>query len=167
MDVAQVALVNGTMAEAALIGTLIDDHGVLHVIAGIRDDGDDSVCSTWTDVKVIVEMLLRPDERLLREKESIDLVVHPVWMSMVRRTHCLLGHLTLIHVSWRLVVVAEGDRRRDDREHIDWFDLLMGRVWSDIFFKSSDRECELLERSDPLDTSLDKVLDWAHEARNL
>ena len=38
-------LVDGAGGEPALVGRLVDDHGVLHVVAGVADDRDDGVGS--------------------------------------------------------------------------------------------------------------------------
>ena len=39
------SLVNHSSAEAAFERHLVDDHSVLHVVAGVRDDGHDRVGS--------------------------------------------------------------------------------------------------------------------------
>jgi len=47
-------------------------------------------------------------------ENTIHFVVKSVVPVQNACAHCLLGHLTLIHVTWGLVVVQEGDVLRKD-----------------------------------------------------
>ena len=167
MDVPQVALVHSTVGEPSIVCTLIDNHRVLHIVASVGDDSNDSIGATWTHIEVVVQVLLGPDQWCLGEQKPVDLVVHPIGVSMVWCSHGLLGHLALVHVPWTLVVVAEGDRGGDHREDIERVHLLMRGVWSDVLFKSGDGKCYLLKWSYPFDASFLKVLYRPHEPGHL
>lgn len=57
-------------------------------------------------------------------------------MVMIRRPHCLLGHLALVHVTRALVVVGEGNRRGNYRQHIELVKLFVSGVASDVFLEA-------------------------------
>ena len=116
------------MHKASLVGTFVHDHCVLHVIPCVRDNCNHSVGSLRALGEIVVGVILSPHERGLREKDSVHLVVHSVWMIVVWGSHRLLGHLALIHVSRRLVIVRKWDRRSNYRKHVYWVKLLMGGV---------------------------------------
>ena len=155
------------MAEASIIGSFVDDHSVLHIVASVTDDSDNSIGSTWAKVEVILQMLGCADQWLLGEQESVDFVIHTVGMIVIRCTHSLLSHLALIHVSWTLVVVTEWDRGGNDRKYIQTVHLLVSSVWSDVFFERCDRKRHLLKWSNPLSTANHEVLDRSDKASYL
>ena len=57
-----VYLVDHPGAESPLQGHLVYDHGVLHVIAGVRDDGDNGVRAHGIVVQPDVVVVRRPEE---------------------------------------------------------------------------------------------------------
>ena len=109
VDVSDVGLVDAAVAKASLIGALVDNHGILHVVTRVRDHSHYGIGPTRAHIEIIVQVLVRAHQRLLREQKSVDLVVHSVGVVVIWRAHGLLGHLTLVHVARRLVVVTEGD----------------------------------------------------------
>lgn len=114
IQLSDIGLVYGTVTESALICALVDDHGVFHVVAGVGDNGNHSVGAVRVLPKVVVTVFLGLNEGLLREEDPVDLVVHAVGVVVVGRAHGLLGHLALIHVTRRLVVLGEGLHGGDD-----------------------------------------------------
>ena len=84
-------------------------------------------------------MLGGSDKWLLGEQKSVDLVVHSMLVIVIRSSHSLLGHLALVHVTRRLVVVAEWDGRCDDGQDVEAVEFLVSRVRSDILFQSCNR----------------------------
>jgi hypothetical protein len=76
--------------------------------------------------EIVVGVVLCPHERGLREENSVHLVIHSVRMVVIWSSHCLLSHLALVHVSWRLVVVSKWNRRSNNGKHVYWVKFLMG-----------------------------------------
>ena len=74
---------------------------------------------------------------------------------VVRVPHCLLSHLTLVHVTWGLVVVREGSERGDERKHCGFVDF--PSRFADIGWKSADFHKDLLKWADELGFLLDVV----------
>ena len=95
------------MSKSSLVGTFVYDHSIFHIVASIRDDGNDSVCATRCLIEIIVYVVKRSNQWCLWEEQPINFIVHSIRMGVIGCSHSLLCHLTLIHVSWRLVVVAE------------------------------------------------------------
>ena len=109
VEILDVRFVDTTMSKASLIGRLIDDHGVFHIVSSVRDDSHNCISPTWAYVKIIFKVLASAHQWPLRKQKSIDFVIHSIRVVMVRCSHSLLGHLTLVHITWTLVVVAEGN----------------------------------------------------------
>ena len=61
-------------------------------------------------------------------QNSIQFVVEAIVPIEDSCSHGLFGHLALIHVSWRLVVVHEGDVLGEDRQVVTWMDLLVAAL---------------------------------------
>ena len=95
------------MSETPFVSSLVENHGVFHVVTGVRNDSYDSIHTLRTEAEVILSVVCCPDQGSLWEQDSVDLVVHAVWMVVIGSSHGLLGHLALIHVSWRLIVVSK------------------------------------------------------------
>ena len=55
-------LVDHPGAESPLQRHLVDDHGVLHVVAGVGDDGNDGVCAHGIVVQPDVVVVRGPEE---------------------------------------------------------------------------------------------------------
>jgi len=121
------------VTEASFVGTLVNYHGVLHVVTRVGNDSNDGVGTRRTLVKIVVLVLQGSYEGCLGEQDSVHFIVHAVRMGMVGRSHSLFGHLALIHVSGRLVVITEWNCRGNDRQHVDWVDLLMCHVSTQVF----------------------------------
>ena len=103
------------MGKPSLVRALIYDHSVFHIVPCVADDGDNSIRPRRTQIEVVLQVLGRANQRGLREKQPVYLVVHAVRVAVIGRAHGLLGHLALVHISGALVVVAEWNGRRDDR----------------------------------------------------
>ena len=115
VEVPDVGFVDTSVAKSSLVSTFVYDHCIFHVVSSVADDCNDSIGSTGTQVEIILQVLCSSHERSLWEQESVDLVVHTIWMTVVRRSHRLFCHLTLVHVSWALIIVAEWNCRGYDR----------------------------------------------------
>jgi hypothetical protein len=59
---------------------------------------------------------------------------------MERRPHSLFSHLTLIHITRRLVIVHERDIRSKNRKNIARIKLLIFGIISDIILLTCDTE---------------------------
>ena len=115
VKVPDVGLIDTSVAESSLVSTFVNDHGILHVVSSVADDCYDSVGSTWAQVEIILQVLCCAHEGRLREKESVDLVVHAIRVTVIGRSHRLFRHLTLVHIPRALIIVAEGNGRGYDR----------------------------------------------------
>lgn len=62
-------------------------------------------------------------------KDSIKFVIITIVPVQNCRPHGLFGHLTLIHVTGRLVVVYEWNVLRQNREHVSGTELGMRAFW--------------------------------------
>ena len=114
LQVTHVRFVNTAMAKASIVCTFINDHGIFHIIASVTNYSDYGISTRWTQVEIVFEMFRRAYKWLLREQQSVDLIIHSIGVRMIWSSHCLFSHLALIHVPRTLIVVAEGDGRRDD-----------------------------------------------------
>ena len=126
------------MAESSLVCPFVHDHSIFDIITSVGDDCDNCVCSMRALIEIVIGLIVSSDKWSLGEEYTIDLVVHSEGMTVIWSRHRLLGHLALIHVSWRLVVVSEGDGRGDYRQHVQGVELLMGRVRTQVFFLDCD-----------------------------
>jgi len=93
------------MIPTSLIGRLVDNHGILHIIAGVGDDGDDGVDTKRILVDAVLLVRLVADQRRLNVLNAVDFVVDTVGEGVERRAHRLLTHLTLVHVTRTLVEI--------------------------------------------------------------
>lgn len=128
------------MAESSLIGTLVDDHGIFHVIPGIRDDSHDGIGPTGVLSEIIFLILVGVDQGFLREENAIHFIVHAIGVVVVGGTHGLLGHLALIHVTRGLIVLWERLHGGNDTQNVHWVQFLVSCISSDIFLLTSDRK---------------------------
>jgi hypothetical protein len=103
------SFVDDAMSKSSLITTLINDHGILHIIASIAEDRNDGITTTTIVPKPKAIINLTPDQGFLTLQNPIQLIIKPIIIVQNTSAHCLLGHLTLIHVTRGLVVVEEGD----------------------------------------------------------
>jgi hypothetical protein len=94
--------------ETSFIGTLINNHGVFHVITCVRNDSYNSIGATWVLSEVILLIFVGVDQGLLGEEDTVHFVIHTIGVVVIGRSHSLLSHLTLIHVTRGLIVLWEG-----------------------------------------------------------
>ena len=114
VQVAHVALVDAPVGKSAIVGPLVDDHRIFHIVASVADYGNYGIGAARAQIEVILQVLSRSHERSLREEQAVDLVVHSVGVRVIRCAHRLLSHLALVHVPWALIVVAEWNSASDD-----------------------------------------------------
>ena len=55
------------MCESSLIGTLVNDHSILHIISSVRDNRNNSVRSVRVLSEIVLSILLSLDKWLLWE----------------------------------------------------------------------------------------------------
>mmetsp|Transcript_81928 Transcript_81928/g.237584 ORF Transcript_81928/g.237584 Transcript_81928/m.237584 type:complete len:246 (-) Transcript_81928:1612-2349(-) len=122
----ELRLIHHAMPEPPLVGGFVDDHGVLHIVAGVRNHSHYSVGPCWVQVALRRIVHLCSHHGLLRVEDPEDLVVGPVAVVMVGRAHGLLQHLALVHVPRTLVVVREGCERRQQGENLRRPQFLVG-----------------------------------------
>ena len=134
VELFDVWFINTAMAKTSLVSSLIHDHSIFHIVASVWDNCNYSICALGRLCKVIVGVILSTDHRRLRKQYSINFVVHSIRVIVIRCSHSLLSHLTLIHISWRLIIVSKRDSWRNYRKHIDRVKFLMSRVRSQILF---------------------------------
>jgi hypothetical protein len=132
------------MTETSFIGTFVNNHSIFHVITCVGDNSHDCIGATWVLSEVILLILVGVDQGLLREEDTIDLVIHAIGVVVVGCTHGLLGHLALIHITRRLIVLRERLHGGDDTQNVHGVQLLMSSVRSDVFFLACDRKVQLL-----------------------
>ena len=94
-----IVFVDAPVPKSSLISALIENHSILHIVPGIRNDSHYSIDTLRTQPEIILRVVCSPHKRSLWEQYPINLVVHPIWVVVVGRSHGLLGHLTLVHVS--------------------------------------------------------------------
>lgn len=143
------------MCKAPVIGTFVDYHSVLHIVACVAYDSNNRIRTAWTQIEIVLKVLRCSNKRRLGKQQPVNFVVHAVRVAMIRCSHCLFCHLTLIHISWTLVVVAEWDCGRYDRKNVKAVKFLMCRVWPNILFKCCYRESNLLQWTNPFDSTND------------
>ena len=160
--------IDGSVSEAALERGFVDYHGVVHVVAGVGDDGNDGVHAVGEVVETVVVVEGRADNRGLTGLEAVGLVVGAVADGGAGGTHRLFSHLTLVHVSGRLVEVAEGGHVGDDREDVRGIELHMGGLaGGDLGLRDSDGHVRLLEGANDVLLLEGKVLDGSDHSRLL
>jgi len=139
-----VRFVDGSVFETSLIGALINNHGVFHVITCVRNDSYNSIGATWVLSEVILLIFVGVDQGLLGEEDTVHFVIHTIGVVVIGRSHSLLGHLTLIHVTRGLIVLWEGLHGSYNTQNVHRIQLLMSGVSPDILFLTSNREIKLL-----------------------
>lgn len=112
---AYLVLVDGRVGKAPLVGPLVEDHGVFHVVARVRDHGHHSVSALRVLVHFELSVPTGLNQRGLRGLDFVHLVVRSLVQAVHGRAHGLLAHLALVHDSGPLVVIAEGRERGDER----------------------------------------------------
>mmetsp|Transcript_29419 Transcript_29419/g.73543 ORF Transcript_29419/g.73543 Transcript_29419/m.73543 type:complete len:678 (+) Transcript_29419:260-2293(+) len=158
--------VDGGVAEPALVRPLVDDHRVLHVVPGVRDDRHHRVGARGVVVHLVLGVRFVADDGRLRRLDAVGLRVSPVREGVVRRAHSLLAHLALIHVARRLVEVTEGRERGDDGEEVGRRDLPVRRLARlQRVLRVSDAQRGLLQRPHLLDRLQLQVHHRPEEAR--
>ena len=65
LEIEYLGLVNGTITEASFVSRLVEDHGILHVISGVRDDGDHGIGTVREGIEAIFVMETWPHDRRL------------------------------------------------------------------------------------------------------
>ena len=104
IELPQIALVNSSMPKTSLISTLVNDHGIFHVVACVRNYCDYCIGPLRILSEIILLVTLGLNKGLLREKNSVDLVIHSKRVVVIGSSHGLLSHLALIHITRRLIV---------------------------------------------------------------
>eukprot|EP00958_Prasinococcus_capsulatus_P029961 scaffold7820_cov363-Prasinococcus_capsulatus_cf.AAC.5 len=127
MQVDHLRLVQRAVGEASLHGGLVDDHRVLHVVARVRQHGDDRVRSGRIVVHVIAVLHLGAADGHLRRVKAVHLGIRAVLIGGARSPERLLRHLALVHVARTLVVVGPGRQVRNHAEDGGGLDLTMSR----------------------------------------
>lgn len=93
------------VAETTFVCGFVDNHSVVHVVAGIRNNCDHSIHAIGEVVKSIFVVKRGADDWCLSGLKSVGLVVCSVSDGCTWRSHGLFAHLTLVHVSGGLVEV--------------------------------------------------------------
>lgn len=109
IQVTQITLVHGSMAEAPIVRAFVDNHSIFHIVASVRNYSHHGVGSGWVLPKVVLIESLSANEGSLGEEQPVHFIVHAVCVGVIGGPHSLFGHLTLVHVTRRLVVIAERD----------------------------------------------------------
>jgi hypothetical protein len=73
-EIDDLRLVDRTVTETSLVSRLVQDHGVLHVVPGIRDDGDNGVGAVREVVESIVIVQVGSNHGSLSRLKTILLV---------------------------------------------------------------------------------------------
>mmetsp|Transcript_63433 Transcript_63433/g.114346 ORF Transcript_63433/g.114346 Transcript_63433/m.114346 type:complete len:224 (-) Transcript_63433:196-867(-) len=118
-------LVHDAVPKTPLVGLLVDNHGVFHIIARVRDHCDHRIGADGMLVAVYLVVLLRADYRALRAVDAEHLVIWAEVVVVVGRGHGLFQHLALVHVTWRLVVIGEWSKCCQSGEHPRRLQLLV------------------------------------------
>mmetsp|Transcript_39634 Transcript_39634/g.84522 ORF Transcript_39634/g.84522 Transcript_39634/m.84522 type:complete len:429 (-) Transcript_39634:1217-2503(-) len=118
-------LVDHAVAEAPLVGGLVDNHRILHVVARVGDDCHHRVGPSGVRIAVGSVVHLCAHQWRLWVEDPVDLVVSSVGVAVVGRPHGLLQHLALVHVARALVVVRERGQTGQEREHLRGLKLLV------------------------------------------
>mmetsp|Transcript_829 Transcript_829/g.1613 ORF Transcript_829/g.1613 Transcript_829/m.1613 type:complete len:233 (+) Transcript_829:944-1642(+) len=152
VQVGYFVLVDAAVAEPSVCGAFADDHRVFHIVACVGDDRYHSVAAQRVLVHVVLLVRVVAHHRPLRSLNSVDLVVNPVRVGVVRGPHRLLTHLALVHVPRRLVEIGEWGHGGDDGQHGGGGDLFVGGLaLSEIVVCARDLHIHLLLSPDPLD----------------
>ena len=96
------------MREAAVVRRLVDDHGVLHVVARVRDDRDHRVGPRGVLVETVPIVVVVAHDGRLRRVQRVRLGVRPVRPRVEGRAHRLLAHLGRVRVRVRVGVRVWG-----------------------------------------------------------
>ena len=88
LQVDGLGLVDGAVREAAVHGALIQDHGVLHVVARVGDDADDHVGALRVLVHTERVVLARAREGFLRRVDTVELAVRALLVRLHRALGC-------------------------------------------------------------------------------
>lgn len=117
--------VDNPMGKTSLERHLIQAHGVLHIISCIRDDSHTGISTERVIVKPVVVVRLCLQERTLWKVDPIQLVVGSLVNRVTWCSHRLLTHLTLVHITRRLIEFREGCHVRNDTHERVWIQLLV------------------------------------------
>mmetsp|Transcript_90339 Transcript_90339/g.264307 ORF Transcript_90339/g.264307 Transcript_90339/m.264307 type:complete len:628 (+) Transcript_90339:235-2118(+) len=128
-------LVHLAVGKSTVVGGLVDEHCVFHVVACVGDHRDDGVGARGVQVAVRLVVHLRARHRLLGVHDAEDLVVCSVHVVVVRSAHRLLKHLALVHVARTLVVVGEGRERGQEGQHPRGLQLLVRELQRQLLRK--------------------------------
>ena len=134
-----VAFVDRRVREAAFEGGFVQDHGVLEVVARVANHRHHAVHALRVRIEQKLPVQRVVHQRSLRRLQSVHLGVRAMAPREARRSHRLLAHLALIHVTRRLVEVRKRSQRRQQRQHVRRRDLDVCRhALSDIFLHTRD-----------------------------
>lgn len=98
-------------------------------------------------------------------RETYHLVVCPFTYRSRRSTHGLLTHLTLVHVSRRLVEIGKRCKIRNHRQHARGIELDMGgNALFNLLFGTRDIHVDLLKRSQVVELAVGEVGHRAHHS---
>mmetsp|Transcript_70093 Transcript_70093/g.194877 ORF Transcript_70093/g.194877 Transcript_70093/m.194877 type:complete len:401 (+) Transcript_70093:1336-2538(+) len=178
-------LVDHAIAEASVVRPFVDNHGVLHVVACVRDHSNDRVGPLRVRIAFRTFVHRGAHDGLLWGEDPVHFVVAPVNMVVVRRAHRLFQHLALVHVPRTLVVVRERRERGKQRKYFGRAQLFVGVFHRELFrdffatvnpvgecdtgkmplnAKRRDIKEKLLDGADILDLASSKASHWPHQA---
>ncbi len=106
------------VGEAALVRGFRYDHGVVHVVACVGDDGHDGVSTVRVVIQAVFVIEGGTDDGGLARLEEVGFVVRAVFEGSSGGAHGLFAHLALVHVPGRLVEVGERGLVGDDGEDV-------------------------------------------------
>ena len=87
----------------------VDNHGILHIVTSVGNNGDDGIGTQRVVVDVVLDVVFVSHERRLRVLDAEHLVVDAVQERVERRAHRLLTHLAL----WSGEKGREGGKKSD------------------------------------------------------
>ena len=152
-------LVNCPVSKSTLVGRFVDDHSVVHVVSRVGDNSHNRICPIWVVIQAICVVKRGPDYRGLPCLQPINLVVCAIVERSPWCTHGLLAHLTLVHVTRRLVIVGEGCHVGDNRQYVCWSEFdVSGQVRDKILFQTRNLHERLLEWTDVVQLLEGKIL---------
>lgn len=159
-------LVDGTVTEATFVSGLVDNHSVVHVVTGVRDNGHHGVHAVGEVVQAVGVVERRTNDGGLTGLDAVQLVVCTVCDGGTGSTHGLLAHLALVHVTRRLVVVGEGGHVGDDGEDVRRGELdVCGNTGHQVGLHTSNLHEGLLEGTNVVELVRRQVLDGTVHSR--
>mmetsp|Transcript_75416 Transcript_75416/g.147656 ORF Transcript_75416/g.147656 Transcript_75416/m.147656 type:complete len:390 (-) Transcript_75416:20-1189(-) len=164
--------IDGGVREASLVGALVQNHRVFHVVARVGDDGNHGVGALGVVVHLKLRVPTRLHQRRLRGLNLVRFVVRVLVDAVGRGAHGLLPHLALVHDAGALVVVAEGRQARNQAQHVGRVALqvraralLVFLLGAHIHGQASHFQVHLLQRPNQLDFLRLQMQHRAHHPR--